>query len=48
MAKKKLITIEQVGFKANKGCYDALLHMDYYITKALSAKTHVNILLIIE
>ena len=44
MAKKKLITIEQVGFKANKGCDDTLLHIDYYIIKVLSAKNHVNIL----
>lgn len=41
---KNLISSNQVAFKANKGCEDALLHLDFYITKALSSRNHVTIL----
>lgn len=44
LERKKLIAKEQVAFKVNKGCDDALLHIDYYITNALSAKNHVTAL----
>ena len=38
-----LIVKEQVAFKVNKGCDDALLHMDYYKAKALSARNYVTV-----
>lgn len=41
---KKLISSNQVAFKSGKGCADALLHLDFYITNALSARNHVTIL----
>lgn len=42
--KNCLISRNQVAFKAGRGCTDALLHIDFYITKALSSRNHVSIL----
>ena len=42
--KYKLIHPNQVAFKPNKGCDDALLHLDFFISNALSTKNHVSIL----
>lgn len=41
---RKLISTNQVGFKSNRGCADALLHIDYLASKALSSRNHLTIL----
>ena len=42
--KSQLIAENQVAFKAGSGCTDALLHIDNYVTNALSTRNHVPIL----
>ena len=36
--------MNQVAFKAVSGCTDALLHIDNYVTNALSSRNHAPIL----
>ena len=46
MERNRLIAPNQVAFETRRGCTDALLHTDLYITKALSSRNHVTVLTI--
>ena len=46
MDRNRLIAPNHVAFKTGRGCTDALLHIDFYITKTLSSRNHVTILFI--